>query len=88
MRRPFPTYPEPRAASVQFVAETGMLTVVLKDGDTLAFKARDRVELASMTDAELASVTTDRIGFYIEWPASNVSLYVPALVTLNQTTSR
>lgn len=76
----FPTFPEPRAAAVRYDATSGLISIKLKGGGTFAFAASDRSELASFTDAILASVTTDHIGFYIHWPTTHVSLYVPALL--------
>ena len=83
--RTFPNFPEPRAAAVRYDATTGLVTVDLKGGGSFDFAASDRPELASHTAPMLAGVVTDHIGFYIHWPATHVSLYVPALLLLGRT---
>lgn len=73
-------FPEDRAESVSFDLETGLITVLLKDGGSLEFRAKEHPELAGLSDLLVATVTTDHIGFYLRWPAANIDLYVPALV--------
>ena len=72
---------EPRAASVRYERETGRVVVDLVNGCTYAFPAQLVQDLQGASHDELANVQADGLGFDLHWPALDVDLYVPALVS-------
>jgi hypothetical protein len=72
---------EPRAASVRYERETGRVVVDLVNGCTYAFPAQLVQDLQGASHDDLANVQVDGLGFDLHWPALDVDLYVPALIS-------
>jgi hypothetical protein len=72
---------EPRAASAHYDKVTGRVTIDLVNGCTYAFPARLVEDLHGASDESLVGVRVDGVGFNLHWPALDVDLYVPALVS-------
>jgi hypothetical protein len=72
---------EPRAAAARFDRKTGRVVVDLVSGCTDAFPAGLVEELQGAKPTELSQVRVDGMGFNLHWPALDVDLYVPALVS-------
>jgi hypothetical protein len=72
---------EPRALATRYDQSTGRIVLDLTNGCTYAFPAQLVQELQGANPADLASVVVDGVGFNLHWPALDVDLYVPALVS-------
>jgi hypothetical protein len=72
---------EPRASAARYDRETGRLVIDLLNGCTYAFPARLVQDLQNASADKLAGVEVDGLGFNLHWPALDVDLYVPALVS-------
>jgi hypothetical protein len=72
---------EPRAASAHYDKATSRVTINLINGCSYAFPARLVQDLYGASDESLSDVRVDGVGFNLHWPALDVDLYVPALVS-------
>lgn len=72
---------EPRALTARYDPPTGRIVVDLVNGGTSAFPASLVQDLQGASQEALAGVAVDGLGFNLHWPALNVDLYVPALVS-------
>jgi len=72
---------EPRAASAHYDQATGRVVVDLINGCTYAFPSQLVQDLHGASQAALAKIEVDGLGFNLHWPALDVDLYVPALVS-------
>jgi hypothetical protein len=72
---------EPRAASARYDQATGRVMVDLVNGCAYAFPTQLVQELHGASHGDLANVEVDGLGFNLHWPALDVDLYVPALVS-------
>jgi hypothetical protein len=72
---------EPRAASAHYDKVTGRVTIDLVNGCAYVFPARLVEDLHGASDESLVDVRVDGVGFNLHWPALDVDLYVPALVS-------
>ena len=72
---------EPRAASARYDQATSRVVVDLVNGCTYAFPSQLVEDLQGASQDALANVEVDRLGFNLHWPALDVDLYVPALVS-------
>ncbi|WP_159589652.1 DUF2442 domain-containing protein [Chelativorans xinjiangense] len=72
---------EPRASAARYDRTTGRVVVDLVNGCTYAFPARFVQDLQGASDGDLAGVEVDGLGFNLHWPALDVDLYVPALIS-------
>lgn len=70
---------EPRAATARH--ETGRVVVELTNGCSYAFPAALVQDLQNADANELANPRVDGYGFNLNFPALDVDLYVPALVS-------
>jgi hypothetical protein len=71
---------EPRASAARYDAATGRVIVELTNGCGYAFPAALVEDLRGASEAGLADVRVDGVGFNLNFPALDVDLYVPALV--------
>ena len=72
---------EPRATAARYDRATGRVVVELTNGCAYAFPAQLVQDLQGARDADLSRVEVDGAGFNLHWPALDVDLYVPALVS-------
>ena len=72
---------EPRARTARYDAATGRVELELMNGCTYGFPAKLVQDLQGATADDLANVEVDGLGFNLHWPALDVDLYVPALVS-------
>lgn len=72
---------EPRAASAHYERATGRVMVDLVNGCAYAFPAQLVQDLHGASDDDLAGVEVDGAGFNLHWPALDIDLYVPALIS-------
>ena len=72
---------EPRATAARYDRATGCVVVELTNGCAYAFPAALVQDLHGASDADLARVEVDGVGFNLDWPTLDVDLYVPALVS-------
>ncbi|SDR62484.1 Protein of unknown function [Rhizobiales bacterium GAS191] len=72
---------EPRASAAHYDLSTGRVVVDLVNGCTYAFPAQLVQDLRGAGHDELAAVEVDGVGFNLHWPALDVDLNVPALVS-------
>lgn len=72
---------EPRAAAAQYDRTTGRVIVDLVNGCTYAFPAQLVQDPHGAGHEDLARVEVEGMGFNLHWPALDVDLYVPALVS-------
>jgi len=72
---------EPRAAQARYDRATGRVTLDLTNGCTYAFPSQLVEDLRGAGPDDLANVEVDGLGFNLHWPALDVDLYVPALVS-------
>jgi hypothetical protein len=70
---------EPRASSARYSRTTGLLTIVLTNGATIAFPARLAPGLKNASPAELAEVEVLQSGDGLSWDSLDVDLSVPGL---------
>jgi len=70
-----------RAAEARYDRATGRVTIDLTIGCAYAFPAQLVEDLNGATDDQLAGIEVDGLGFNLHWPALEVDLYVPALVS-------
>ena len=71
---------EPRAKTARYDRRTGRVRVVLTNGCSFAFPARNAEGLARASDAELAQVEILGLGLALHWERLNVDLSVPGLL--------
>lgn len=71
----------PRAQTARYDAATGRMELELVNGCTYGFPAELIQDLQGATADSLANVEVDGVGFNLHWPALDVDLYVPALVS-------
>ena len=72
---------EPRARTARLNAETGRIEIDLVNDCTYAFPAQLVEDLQRASPEALADIVVDGLGFNLHWPALDVDLYVPALVS-------
>jgi hypothetical protein len=72
---------EPRATAAFYDRTTARVVVDLVNGCTYAFPAQLVEDLQGADHDALAGVEVDGLGFNLHWPALDVDLYVPALVS-------
>lgn len=72
---------EPIASSVRYERGSRRVIVELVNGCAYAFLADLVEDLQDASDRHLADVVVDGAGFNLHWPALDVDLYVPALVS-------
>jgi hypothetical protein len=72
---------EPRATAAHYDPATDRVVVELLNGCTYAFPAQLVQDLRGASHAGLSRIEVDGMGFNLHWPALDVDLYVPALVS-------
>ncbi|WP_158813500.1 DUF2442 domain-containing protein [Methylocapsa sp. S129] len=72
---------EPRAASARYDRAADRVVVDLVNGCAYAFPPQLVQDLHGASQDDLANVEVDGLGFNLHWPALDVDLYVPALVS-------
>jgi hypothetical protein len=72
---------EPRAATARYDRRTGRVVIELTNGCSYAFPATLVQDLQTANANELADLRIDGYGFNLNFPALDVDLYVPALVS-------
>ena len=72
---------EPRAAAVRYDLASGRVIIDLINGCTYAFPANLVEDLQGARDDDLANIEVDGMGFNLHWPALDVDLLTPALVS-------
>ena len=72
---------EPRATAARYDAATGRVVVDLVNGCAYAFPSQLVQDLHGASADDLAKIEVDGPGFNLHWPALDVDLYVPALVS-------
>lgn len=72
---------EARARAAHYDRTTGRVVVELDNGCVYAFPAGLVQDLQGAGAGELEDVRVDGVGFNLHWPALDVDLYVPALVS-------
>jgi hypothetical protein len=72
---------EPRATAARYDAATGRVVVDLVNGCAYAFPSQLVQDLHGAGLDDLAKIEVDGLGFNLHWPALDVDLYVPALVS-------
>jgi hypothetical protein len=72
---------ELRASAVRYDRASGRVIIDLSNGCTYAFPAKLVQDLQGASDDELAAVEVDGMGFNLHWPALDVDLLTPALVS-------
>jgi hypothetical protein len=71
---------EPRAISAHYDRAAGRVVIELVDGCAYAFPVANVQDLQGASEADLARVEVDGLGFNLHWPTLDADLYVPALV--------
>ena len=72
---------EPRAKAARYDRKTGRVVIELTNGCSYAFPAALVEDLQNASADGLADVRVDGYGFNLNFPALDVDLYVPALVS-------
>lgn len=72
---------EPRAAAAHYDRAAGRVVIELVDGCAYAFPSERVQDLQGASAEQLTGVEVDGVGFNLHWPALDVDLYVPALVS-------
>jgi len=72
---------ELRAAAAHYDRASGRVVIDLTNGCTYAFPAKLVQDLQDASDDDLAAVEVDGLGFNLHWPALDVDLLTPALVS-------
>jgi hypothetical protein len=72
---------EPRASAAHYEPATGRVVIDLMNGCGYAFPAALVQDLQGASHEDLAGVQVDGVGFNLHFPALDVDLYVPALVS-------
>ena len=72
---------EPRASAARYEPATGRVVVDLVNGCSYAFPAALVQDLQGASHDDLAGIEVDGLGFNLRFPALDVDLYVPALVS-------
>ena len=72
---------EPRAAAARYDKSTGRIIVDLVNGCTYAFPVALVQGLQGESSEAIDNVAVDGLGFNLHWPALDLDLYVPALVS-------
>jgi hypothetical protein len=71
----------PRATAARYEPATGRVVVELTNGCTYAFPTHLVQDLQDGNPDALAGVEVDGLGFNLHWPALDVDLYVPSLLS-------
>ncbi len=71
---------EPRALSARFDAKSGRIVVELSNGATFAFPASLGQGLEAATEAQLAEVELNGVGFGLHWESLDVDLSIAGLL--------
>jgi hypothetical protein len=71
---------EPRASTAHYDRRNRRVVLELMNGCLYAFPVDLVQDLQGASDASLADVEVDSLGFNLHWPTLDVDLYVPALV--------
>lgn len=72
---------EPRASAAHYDRAAGRVVIDLTNGCAYAFPAQLVQDLQGAGHDDLANIEVDGLGFNLHWPALDVDLYVPALVS-------
>lgn len=72
---------EPHATAARYDRATGRVVIELANGCAYAFPAQLVQDLQGASHADLSPVEVDGVGFNLHWPALDVDLFVPALVS-------
>jgi hypothetical protein len=72
---------ELRAAAARYDRASGRVIIDLTNGCSYAFPAKLVQDLQGASDDDLAGVEVDGMGFNLHWPALDVDLLTPALVS-------
>jgi hypothetical protein len=72
---------EPRASTARDDPTTGRVVIDLVNGCTYAFPAALVQDLQGASEHDLAGIRVDGLGFNVQFPALDVDLYVPALLS-------
>ena len=72
---------EPRASAARYDRDTGRVEIDLMNGCLYAFPTKLVQDLQSASPDDLAVVEVDGLGFNLHFPALDVDLYVPLLVS-------
>jgi len=72
---------EPRAVSARYDMDSGRVVVELNNGSAYAFPPRLVEDLQGADEATLGNIEVEGLGFNLHWPALDVDLFVPALVS-------
>jgi hypothetical protein len=72
---------EPRARAAYYDSATGRIVIDLVNGCLYAFPANLVQDLQGASPDDLAGIEVDGVGFNLHWPAIDVDLYVPALIS-------
>ena len=72
---------EPRARAAHYDAVSGRIVIELVNGCIYAFPAALVEDLQGVGAAGFADVQVDGLGFNLHFPALEVDLYIPALVS-------
>jgi hypothetical protein len=72
---------ELRAAVARYDRASGRVIIDLTNGCTYAFPAKLVQDLQGASDDDLAAVEVDGMGFNLHWPALDVDLLTPALIS-------
>ena len=72
---------EPRAQSARYDMPSGRVIIDLVNGCTYAFPAQRVQDLAGAGAEDLANLEVEGMGFNLHWPALDVDLLVPALIS-------
>jgi hypothetical protein len=72
---------EPRASAARYDRTTGRVVIDLVNGCSYIFPANLVQDLQGAGDDDLENIQVDGLGFNLHWPALDVDLYVPALLS-------
>ena len=72
---------EPRALAARFEAKSGRIVVELSNGATYAFPASLGQGLEAATEAQLAEVELNGVGFGLHWESLDVDLSIAGLLS-------
>lgn len=72
---------EPRASSARYDGKSGRVVLELLNGCAYAFPAALVQDLQGADAIKLETIEIDQTGLNLHWPALDVDLYIPALVS-------
>ncbi len=71
----------PRAVSARYDIQSGRIVLELTNGCAYAFPFIKVEDLQGASPSDLEQVEVDGMGFNLHWPALDVDLFVPSLVS-------